>query len=202
MASCGQPLQTGQPTRTLPTRTLPRTPTLATQSPPQLTATPTNIPGDVASAVPTDSSETTTPTSQAPTLPSGGTVVASGTAIVIAPRTPSAQDNQDRWRAQQIDRQVLETAQIYVAKQPAQLLWYDPLTGQVLSIGTLLGDFVVQARFVTRSTNEPALEVPYVINRDYGLTSISDAVRERMRAAGYTESVEAYVIESEGIVPK
>jgi hypothetical protein len=34
------------------------------------------------------------------------------------------------------------------------------------------------------------------------LTSISDAVRQRMNAAGYTESVEAYVIRTEDTVPR
>jgi len=122
--------------------------------------------------------------------------------VVVVQRTPTAQENLDRWRAQQDERQVLETAQTYVATTPAPLLWYDPLTGQSVLIGTLIGDFVVQARFVVHSTQQPALEVPYFINRDYGLTSISDAVRDRMNAAGYTESVEAYVIQTEGIAPK
>jgi hypothetical protein len=121
---------------------------------------------------------------------------------VVVPRTPSAQTNQERWRAQQVDRQVLETAQTYSARSPAPLLWFDPLTGQSILIGTLVGDFVVQARFVVRGTQQPALEVPYRINKDYGLTSISDAVRDRMNTAGYTESVEAYVVQTEDIAPK
>lgn len=118
------------------------------------------------------------------------------------PLTPVPLNNHDRWRAQQIDRQVLETARTYTARTPVPLLWYDPLTGQSLEIGTLIGDFTVQALFTLRNTNSPALEIPYRINLDYGLTAISDAVRERMRAAGYTESVEAYVIQTEGVAPK
>jgi hypothetical protein len=146
----------------------------------------------------------TIPVSSTAALPAG-TALASPTAapdVVIVPRTPSPLNNQERWRAQEIDRQVLQTAQTYIAKNPVALLWYDPLAGQSLEIGTLIGEFTVQARFTLRSTNSPALEVPYRINFDYGLTSISDAVRERMQAAGYTESVEAYVVEAEGIVPK
>jgi hypothetical protein len=124
------------------------------------------------------------------------------TGVVVVPRTPVQLNNQERWRAQQIDRQVTEGAQVYTAKGPSPLYWYDPATGQSLEIGTLIGDFTVQARFTLRSTASPALEVPYRINADYGLTSISDAIRGRMQAAGYTESVEAYVIQTEDIVPK
>jgi hypothetical protein len=37
---------------------------------------------------------------------------------------------------------------------------------------------------------------------DFGLTAISDAVRERMRNAGYTQSVEAYVFQADDVQPK
>jgi hypothetical protein len=122
--------------------------------------------------------------------------------VVVIPQTPTPLSNHDRWRAQQSDRQVLETAQTYVARRPTPLLWFDPMTGQSLPIGMIVGDFTVQALFTLRSTNQPSLEVPYRINIDYGLTSISDAVRQRMNAAGYTESVEAYVIRTEDTVPR
>ena len=56
--------------------------------------------------------------------------------------------------------------------------------------------------FDLSDANRAALEVPYQINQSYGLTSISDAVRDRMRAAGYAESVEAYTFETEDVVPK
>ena len=58
----------------------------------------------------------------------------------------------------------------------------------------LLGPFTVWVQFVLCDGNRPALEVPYRINVDFGMTSISDAVKQRMLAAGYTESVEAYVV--------
>ena len=122
--------------------------------------------------------------------------------IVVIPQPPASQNNQERWRAQQVDRQVLTQAQTYIAKNPVPLLWYDPAVGQSVEIGTLIGEFTVQARFSLRGANRPALEVPYQINKSYGLTSISDAVRDRMQAAGYAESVEAYTFETEDVVPK
>lgn len=100
---------------------------------------------------------------------------------------------------QQMDREVLDPPQIYRVVRRAPLFWFDPATGQTLEIGTLIGDIPVQARFRLRSTGEAALEVPYRINNDFGLTAISEAVRSRMEAAGYTVSVEAFVLESDAI---
>jgi hypothetical protein len=112
------------------------------------------------------------------------------------------QSNQQRWRDQQRNRQVLEPPQVYIAKSPVTLWWYDPLTGQSVAIGTLVGEFPVQALFTFRSEQRPALEVPYRINVDFGLTAISDAVRERMKNAGYTQSVEAYAFQADDVQPK
>jgi hypothetical protein len=53
-----------------------------------------------------------------------------------------------------------------------------------------------------QSDRRAALEVPYRINQDFGLTAISEAVRARMKAAGYTDSVEAYIEQTEAVVPK
>lgn len=100
---------------------------------------------------------------------------------------------------QQIDREALDPPQIYRVVRRTPLFWFDPVTGQTLEIGTLIGDIPVQARFRLRSTGEAALEVPYRINNDFGLTAISEAVRSRMEAAGYTVSVEAFVLESDAI---
>jgi len=107
--------------------------------------------------------------------------------------------NEQRWRAQEQDRQVIQPPQIYVASSLVPLLWYDPLTGQSLQIGMIFGEFPAQAGFTLRSTQQPALEVPYRINNDFGLTSISDAVRDRMRNAGYTQTVEAYIVTTDAI---
>lgn len=110
--------------------------------------------------------------------------------------------NEQRWRAQQLRRQTIEPPRTYLAQGAVPLLWFDPMTGQMLEIGSLIGSFNVQATFSLRGSNLAALEVPYRINVDYGLTAISDALRERMKSAGYTESVEAYVVQTESVIPK
>jgi hypothetical protein len=69
-------------------------------------------------------------------------------------------------------------------------------------IGTINGEFPAQAEFTLRGEQQAALEVPYVINADFGLTAISEAVRERMKAAGYSQSVEAYVLRTADVQPK
>jgi hypothetical protein len=123
-------------------------------------------------------------------------------AVTVVPQPPAAQTNEQRWRAQQSDRQAFDPPRIYIAQSPVPLLWYDPVTGQTLEIGTLLGEFPAQAQFALRDGQHPALEVPYRINKDFGLTAISEAVIQRMHAARYTESVEAYVVQTDTIQPK
>lgn len=122
--------------------------------------------------------------------------------VVVIPRTAVPLTNEQRWRAQQLERQSFTPERLYIANESVQLLWYDPMTSQVLEIGTIRGEFPAQAQFVLQSNRQPALEVRYQINTDFGLTAISEAVRERMRAAGYTDSVEAYIERTDGIVPK
>jgi hypothetical protein len=142
-----------------------------------------------------------------PTIPQitpSGTVAPTASpapTIVVVPRPPRERTNEDIWRAQQARREVFEQPRAYVARAPVPLWWYDPLTGQSLEIGTLFGEFVAQAEFVFQPRDTPALEVPYRIDQDFGLTAISPAVRERMAAAGYTESVEAYVLQSDAVQP-
>lgn len=206
LAGCGQPLQINPTPMVAPARSPIQGATAISRATSAATATdlptgglpqaPTQAASPAITAEPTGSISATAvlAASAPPAAPTSG--------VVIVPRAPSPQSNQDRWRAQQIDRQALQQAQAYVAKNPVQLLWFDPVTAQSLEIGTLIGEFPVQARFTFRGTNSPALEVPYRINADYGLTSISEAVRERMRAAGYAETVEAYVIQTNDIVPK
>lgn len=121
--------------------------------------------------------------------------------MVILP-TAAPQSSQERWLAQQLNRQAIDPPRIYVANAAVPLWWYDPATGQSLEIGSLLGEFPVQAQFTLRNGGRVAFAVPYRINADYGLTAISGAVRERMRAAGYAEQVEAYIIQVEAVVPK
>ena len=122
--------------------------------------------------------------------------------IVIRPPTPSQQTSEQLWRAQQVDRHLFDSPRAFVARPPATLLWYDPRTGQSLEIGTLLGEFQASAEFTLRDGDRPAIEVPYRINNDFGLTAISDALIQRMQAAGYPERVEAYVLQSDAITLK
>jgi hypothetical protein len=121
---------------------------------------------------------------------------------MIVPATPAFIGSEQRWRTQQQQRIVFDPPRFYEVRSPIPLLWYDPATGQVLEIGTLRGIFPAQAQFTFRPTNMVSLEVPYRINGDFGLTSISDAVLERMNNAGYTTTVEAFVSLSESIVQK
>jgi hypothetical protein len=123
-------------------------------------------------------------------------------AVVIRPPTPPQQTSEQVWRAQQVDRRPFDPPRAYVARPSATLLWYDPRTGQSLEIGTLLGEFQVSAEFILRSSDQPAIEVPYRINSDFGLTAISDAIVQRMNEAGYVERVEAYVLLSETVQPR
>lgn len=103
---------------------------------------------------------------------------------------------------QQLNRSVFNPIQMYTIQGQAALLWYDPLNAQAIEIGLLHGSVPVQARFDYRPYQAAALEVPYRINIDFGLTSISDAVLERMRQAGYTETVEGFIIVTDSIQPQ
>jgi hypothetical protein len=195
VTSCGQPLVTtpSRATRTIgptPARTASTTPAPAIDGTTQL---PSATATEPVVAPPATLAPTVQPTPSATPNPTS--------AVIITPQLPS-QTNEQRWRAQEQDRQVFDPPRLYTTQSPVTLQWYDPVTGQVLAIGTLFGTFPVQAQFVLRDGNRPALEVPYRINGDFGLTAISDAVVQRMHAAGYTESVEAFVLQDEAIQPK
>lgn len=112
----------------------------------------------------------------------------------------SPEERERRWRAQQEAREPFPAPRVYLADAPLPLLWYDPVTGESLEIGTLFGPFTAQATFIFRPQNAPALEVPYRIDSDFGLTSVSTAVTDRMRAAGYDTTVEAYILVKDGAV--
>lgn len=109
--------------------------------------------------------------------------------------------NEQRWRDQQQERVVFDTPKPYYTTG-TKLYWYDPLTQQHLELGYMSGEFLVQARFVLLPQGVPALEVPYQINVSYGLTALSPALLERIRAAGYTAWIETYVIESPEVQPR
>jgi hypothetical protein len=122
--------------------------------------------------------------------------------VVIQPQIPPTPTNEQQWRAQQVNRSPFDPPREYITQSGAPLLWFDPRTGQSLEIGTLLGVFTAEAAFELRGSKQAAIEVPYRINKDYGLTAISDALIARMNTAGYTERVEAYVVLSEAVTPK
>jgi len=195
VTSCGQPLVT-----------TPARATRTTGSPPARTATTTPARSiDGATQIPSATATAPVvapPATLAPTVPPTPSATPNPTPAVIITPQLSSQTNEQRWRAQELNRQVFEPPQLFVAHSHVTLNWYDPATGQVLEIGTLFGEFPVQAQFVLRDGNHPAFEVPYRINGDFGLTAISDAVVQRMQAAGYHESVEAFILQSDAIQPK
>ncbi|MEO7909822.1 MAG: hypothetical protein ABIV47_09250 [Roseiflexaceae bacterium] len=142
------------------------------------------------------------PTLEVEATPAVSTTATLTPAVIVIPLTRMPETNMERWRAQEQDRKVNTPPLIYIAKNPVMLWWYDPLTSQSVQIGTISGEFPAQAEFTLRSPQQAAFEVAYVINTDFGLTAISEAVRERMKAAGYTQSVEAYVLRTADIQPK
>lgn len=120
----------------------------------------------------------------------------------MQPRPVPTPTNQQRWLAQQLNRQSFDPPRSYVAPSGTALFWFDPRTGQTLEIGTLLGEFTAIAEFTLRGGGQQALLVPYQINSAYGLTAISDALVQRMHEAGYPDQVEAFVLLSEAVQPK
>jgi hypothetical protein len=193
VAGCGQPLQINTPPAP-PATELAGLPT----APPG--ASPTPSPGDVEATPDLNQPQAT------PEVPPSAAVTpaapSSTPAVIVIPQTAVPLTSEQIWRAQELDRQIFDPKRLYIANDNVALMWYDPLSGQSLTIGTIRGEFPVQAQFILRSNRRPALEVPYRINNDFGLTAISEAARARMKAAGYAESVEAYVEQSEAVVRK
>lgn len=190
LIGCGEPLQvanrTPGPSRTpLVARTTLATPQVSPTA--EASAVATAPPATAASTAPV----TTVAATQAP-RPS----------VVVVPATRPPRTSQERWRAQQEAREPIDPPAAYVVGQPAPLLWWDPATGQALEIGLVAGEVPAQARFVFRPTGEPAIEVAYRIGQDFGLTAISAAVRARMAAAGFNETVEAYLVVTDSVNPR
>jgi len=199
LSGCGQPLQLNSPGAQRTARAA-----SASAQPPSAVAI---TPADGPSTITVPAGETTQPAlaSATPQPSAPATQVTNVTplpSVVVIPQTAVPLTNEQRWRAQELERQPFDSERLYIANESVPLLWYDPMTSQVLEIGTIRGEFPAQAQFILQSNQRPALEVRYQINQDFGLTAISEAVRERMRAAGYTESVEAYIERTDGVVPK
>lgn len=164
-----------------PTQTAPA-PTPASSVTPVATAaeaaSPTAAPEP--SPAPAASATAVAPTLQ-PALPT----------LVLPTLAPAS--NEERWRAQQEGREVFPGLQGY-RTMGSELYWFDPLNQQSLALGVFTGEFVAQARFVLRGQGVEALEVPYQVNQSYGLTALSPAILDRVRAAGYGEWIETYVV--------
>ena len=196
LIGCGQPLQINQPSAQAPAASSPAVPAAPTVEveQPSATSIPSAPVTELPAAAPTQISAplvgaTESPVTLSPTSPS----------VVVVPRTAVPLDNLQRWRAHELSREAFAEPRTYRANQPTTLFWFDPANEQIVEIGTIIGAFPAQAQFTLRDTNQPALEVIYRINSDFGLTSISEALRARMRAANSGESVEAYVLVSEAV---
>lgn len=120
---------------------------------------------------------------------------------VVTPPTLQPLTTQERWRREQLDRQPFEGVHIYNTSG-SEVWWFDPLQQQHVILGTIAGDFQVQAMFTLRGQGIQALEVPYQVNQSYGLTSLSPALVQRIQAAGYGEWIEAYVFDSPNVQPR
>jgi hypothetical protein len=208
LAGCGQPMQIGTPSeaQSRPTQLSVDTtqPNVTAISMPSV-APPTQIipePDTTPSLNTSQPSAGVGPTTEVTATTAGPISATQTPAVIVVPLTQAPETNEQRWRAQEQDRKVNEPPRIYIAKNPVTLWWYDPLTSQSVPIGTLSGEFPAQAEFTLRSVQQAALEVPYRINNDFGLTAISEAIRERMKAAGYSQSVEAYILRTADIQPK
>lgn len=206
LVGCGQPLQTN--TRAASTEPSPPlmvvtviAPAIAPSAPGSAATTAMPTPATQAPpahAAPEASALATSPPIATEAVHPSTTAQPGHPTVVIVPEIRPL-TNEERWRAQQKDRVVFPEPRVYVARRPTTLYWYDPLSGQSLPVGTLLGPFTAQAAFTFVPANAPALEVPYRINGDFGLTSIAPSVRQRMAEAGYTEFVETYVLLSDAI---
>ncbi len=116
-----------------------------------------------------------------------------------APAASPPPEALERWQHQQLERSDFPQELTFVAQRPVDLFWFDPISGQRLVIGQLIGAFPAQASFTLRATNQPALLVRYEIDRSFGLTAISPVLKQRMQAAGVGPTTDAYVILSTDI---
>lgn len=115
--------------------------------------------------------------------------------------TPQPLTNEQRWRAQQIQRIIFDPLRTYTTSS-SELWWFDPIQQQHVILGTFSGDFLAQAQFILRGQGIEALEVPYQVNKSYGLTALSPAIVARIAAAGNGEWIETYVFVTPNVVPR
>lgn len=106
---------------------------------------------------------------------------------------------EQRWRNQQLNRAVFEGLRTYTTAG-SELWWYDPINQQSVVLGFFGGEFAAQAQFTLREQGIEALEVPYRINGSYGLTALSPVLLDRIRAAGYGDWIETYVLLTPNVI--
>ena len=200
LTGCMEALQTGQPVGVAPPLLRPSPTVVATANPVTPAALsqapPSNSTPAPATAAPTGRPPVTPTVSAASPLPSSAEPLPT-----LALHTPPPPSNEERWRAQQIDRQPFPAPQAYTTTG-SELWWYDPVNQQSVILGRITGDFAAQAAFTLRGQGVPALEVPYHVNIGYRLTALSPALLDRIKLAGYGEWIETYVFATPSISPR
>jgi hypothetical protein len=193
LANCGNPIQLinhlAQPNRT------------------QLVDAGSNTPESTATAIPAVSVGITQRVglaTNAPKTDSGVEIPNQTNALIIdimiTPQLRATPTGDERWGTFFSNRVAFGSPQKMTALAPSPLLWLDPRNGQVLEIGMLNGEFAATAHLVMKSDNQAAFEVEYTINQRYGLTSISEAIVQRMHSAGFEANVRGFVIAGDSIV--
>ena len=114
---------------------------------------------------------------------------------------PTAADLEERWRAMQVDRAPFGQTRNYFSPGYQVVWWFDPVFGQILPIGQLQGEFAAQATFRIRGQWIQALEIPYLINQQYGIT-VPPPILKRMQDAGKTEWVDVFVYLTQDMEPR
>lgn len=189
---------------TLPTTVDVNGPLPATLPPLAQTLRATIVPTDFPSAHSTSTPSTSNPTSVAIIVATPAPEPPTPTLVPIPtltlPTLPLL-SNEERWRLQQLDRQVFPELRLYTTKR-SELYWYDSVNEQEVLIGVINGEFMAQARFIFRKNNRLALEVPYHLNQSYGLSALSPALVERIHAAGYSDWIETFVYITPDIQPQ
>jgi hypothetical protein len=198
LTGCMEALQTGQPVDHSPP-SMPSATVATTAAPPALGEMSPTLPGSFAPD-PATAAPTLAPTLTAIALAPTAAAEAQPLPTLALP-TPVTLTNEERWRAQQIDRRPFEAPRPYFTVG-SELWWYDPLNQQSVILGRITGDFSAQAEFILRGQGVPALEVPYQVNASYGLTALSPALIDRIRAAGYSEWIETYVLSTPNVIPR
>ena len=199
LTGCMEALQTGQPSSVAPPLLRP-SPTLVTTANPVTPTTLNQAPSGGLTPTPATAAPTGRP-SVTPTVPTPPLRSSAEPLPTLALHTPPPPSNEERWRAQQIDRQPFPAPQAYTTTG-SELWWYDPVNQQSVILGRITGDFAAQAAFTLRGQGVPALEVPYHVNIGYRLTALSPALLDRIKSAGYGEWIETYVFATPSISPR